>query len=106
MVRQGYTPVSKVLKQELVPANTKVANHLDISPGTQVIEIDRLRFVQDEPLVLVTTYLPYTLCPDLLHVDLTHHSLYALLREQCDLTIHGGIAFSRQFYPTSMRRVC
>lgn len=90
MVSQGYRPTSQVIKQQLVPANTKVASNLEIPPDTQVIEIERLRFVQDEPLVLVTTYLPYTLCPDLLHKDLTHQSLYMLLREQCNLTITRG----------------
>jgi GntR family transcriptional regulator len=90
MVSQGYTPVSQVLKQHLIPASAKVADNLEIPPGTQVIEIERLRFVQDEPLVLVTTYLPYRLCSDLLHVELTHKSLYMLLRERCNLTITRG----------------
>jgi GntR family transcriptional regulator len=90
MVRQGYTPVSQVLKQELVEASTKVASSLEIPSGAQVIEIQRLRFVQDEPLVLVTTYLPYTLCADLLYADLTQQSLYAFLRTHCNVTIMRG----------------
>lgn len=90
MSRQGYTPVSQVLKNQLVPASAKVASNLEILPSTQVIEIERLRFVQDEPLVLVTTYIPYSLCPDLLDIDLTHQSLYALLRDRFNLTITRG----------------
>ena len=90
MVNQGYTPVSQVLKQQAIPASAKVAGYLEIPRGTEVIEIERLRFVQDEPLVLVTTYLPQRMCPDLLDMDLTHHSLYALLHEHCGLTIARG----------------
>jgi len=90
MVSQGYTPVSQVLKQELVEASGKVASYLELPPGSKVIEIKRLRLVQDEPLVLVTTYLPYTLCPDVLSVDLTHQSLYAYLRTYCNVTIMRG----------------
>jgi GntR family transcriptional regulator len=90
MVSQGYTPVSQVLKQELVEANAKVAARLEISLGSKVIEIQRLRFVQDEPLVLVTTFLPYTLCPNVLHTDLTHQSLYAFLRTHCNVSIMRG----------------
>ncbi|MBZ0303622.1 MAG: GntR family transcriptional regulator [Anaerolineae bacterium] len=90
MVSQGYVPVSQVLKQRAIPASAKVASYLEIPPGTEVLEIERLRFVQDEPLVLVTTYLPYNLCPDLLHLDLTHQSLYAILHDQCNLTIVRG----------------
>ena len=62
MIELGHTPVTQVLKQEIVPANAKVAAQLHLKTGTKVIEIERLRFVQDEPIVLVTTYLPYALC--------------------------------------------
>ena len=55
-----------------------------------MIVVDRLRFVQDEPIVLVTTYLPYALCPGILHADLSTQSLYALLEEQCGLIIADG----------------
>src|SRR5690349_20056601 len=55
MVDQGYTPVTRVLKQRVVPASPKVASHLRIEQGMPVIEIERLRSVQDEPLVWVVT---------------------------------------------------
>jgi len=90
MVEQGYTPVTRVLKQGLVPANRKVAAYLAIEEGTEVIEIERLRFVQDEPIQLTTTYLPYRVCPELLHHDLTNRSLYAFLERQCGIMIARG----------------
>jgi GntR family transcriptional regulator len=90
MVARGHTPVSQVLKQEVTPASPKVAARLNLEPGTPVIEIERLRFVQDEPIVLVTTYLPYALCPKILHEDLSHQSLYALLEKQYGLVIARG----------------
>ena len=90
MSERGHEPTSKVLKQEIVPATAKIASHLEIEPGTPVIEIERLRFVQDEPLVLVTTYMPEALCPELIHEDLTHQSLYAYLEERYGLTMARG----------------
>jgi GntR family transcriptional regulator len=90
MVSQGYALVSKVLKQEVVPAKPKVASHLDIQPETSVIELERLRYVQGEPVVLVTTYLPYALCPDVLHEDFSHQSLYAFLETSAGLRIARG----------------
>lgn len=90
MVDRGHTPVSQVLEQHVVPASSKVAAHLNLEPGTSVIEIERLRFVQDEPIVLVTTYLPYALCPDVAHADLSHQSLYVFLEKQCGLVIARG----------------
>jgi GntR family transcriptional regulator len=90
MVEQGYTPVTRVLKQGLVPANRKVAAYLGIDEGTEVVEIERVRFVQDEPIQLTTTYLPYRLCPELLQKDLTDQSLYMFLEKQCGIMIARG----------------
>jgi GntR family transcriptional regulator len=90
MSLRGYPPVSQVLKQVLAPANEKIAAALHLSVTTAVIEIQRLRFVQEEPITLVTTFLPYQLCPKLLEVDLTHRSLYQFIEEECNVFIARG----------------
>lgn len=90
MTGQGYVPVSVVLKQQVVPASPKVAAQLEIESETPVIEIERVRYVQDEPIVLVVTYLPCSLCPQLVDADLSKQSLYAFLEEQCELIIVRG----------------
>lgn len=90
MVDQGYVPVAQVLRQESIPASAKVARYLQIEPGDLVIAIERLRFVQDVPVQLVTTYLPFSLCSALLDEDMTDQSLYALLEQQCGVFIVRG----------------
>jgi GntR family transcriptional regulator len=90
MVEQGHTPKAQVLRQESTPASQKVADYLQITPGTPVITIERLRFVQDIPIQLVTTYLPFALCPALLDVDLSDQSLYAFLEQTCGVFIARG----------------
>jgi GntR family transcriptional regulator len=90
MAERGYTPVSRVLKQRVMPADQKVAHYLNLAPGTPVIEIERLRFIEGEPIVLVTTYLPHDACARLLQVDLTHQSLYKFLEDECGLLIARG----------------
>lgn len=90
MQERGHAPVSQVLKQAVVHANAKVAGQLGLAPDTQVVEIERLRFVNDEPIVLVTTYLPYPLCARLVEVDLTRQSLYAFLLRECGIELARG----------------
>jgi len=90
MVARGLTPVTQVLAQKTSPASKKVAEKLGIPEGTPVIEIERLRSVNDQPIVLVTTYLPYELCTGLLQEDLTNQSLYHLLEYKYDLRIARG----------------
>ena len=93
MVAKGHRPRSDVLKQEQVSASQKVASYLNLEPGAPVIQIDRLRYVNHEPIVLVTTYLPYDICPALLQVDLTDQSLYAYLESEHGLFIASGKRF-------------
>lgn len=93
MVAKGHQPRSDVLKQEKVSASSKVAAYLGLEVNSPVIQIDRLRYVNHEPIVLVTTYLPLDLCPELLEVNLTNQSLYAYLEKEHGLQIARGKRF-------------
>lgn len=90
MIALGYPPVSQVLKQQVAAAGDQVAVRLELKPGAQVIEIERLRFAGEEPVVLTTTYLPYKQCPGLTEADLTRRSLYKFLEAECGLTLARG----------------
>jgi len=87
MEAKGHRAGSKVFKQEVVLATAKVAKYLKIAPETPVIQIDRLRFVQGEPIVLVSAYLPYEPYPKLLEADLANQSLYAFLEREYGVEI-------------------
>ena len=90
MVALGHPPVSQVLRQEARPADELTAVRLDLKPGTPIIEIERLRFVEGEPVVLTTTFLPQALAPGLATADLTRRSLYEYLETECGLTLARG----------------
>lgn len=90
MEAKGHAPYSRILKQEVIAATRKVASALKLKEYTPVVQIDRLRFVQDEPIVLVSTYLPHDRCPGLVEADLTRRSLYALLEDEYDIQIARG----------------
>jgi GntR family transcriptional regulator len=90
MTRRGHQVLTRVLKQAVVPATSEVAGHLQIPPGVQVVQLDRLRFVDGEPMVLVTTYLPRQLVPGLESEDLSTRSLYEYLEQRLGLVIARG----------------
>lgn len=90
MVERGLKPGTKVLHQNVSPSNEKVARFLNIKPGDQVIDILRLRFINEEPIQLVTTYIPFEICPALASVDLTNRSLYEYLEKECGVFIAKG----------------
>ena len=90
MVERGLRPGTKVLHQNVIPATEKVANFLGLKPGQKVIDIQRLRSINDEPILLVTTYIPFEICPELASVDLTNRSLYEYLEKEYGIFITRG----------------
>ena len=90
MVAQGLKPQTKVLRSGLVPASKSVADLLAVEPGTPLIRFERLRMVNNEPILLVDTYIPQTLCPQLLDENLEGQSLYAVLARKYGLQLARG----------------
>jgi GntR family transcriptional regulator len=90
MVERGLKPGTKVLHQNVIPSNDKIARFLNIKPGELVIDIQRLRFINEEPIQLVTTYIPHEICPELASVDFTNQSLYEFLEKEYGIFITKG----------------
>jgi GntR family transcriptional regulator len=89
-VSKGQKPTTRVLELRVVPAEAEVAEALELSEGDPVILLNRLRFLDGEPEVLVQTYIPEGKCPDLVREDLTNQSLYELLARNYGLVIIKG----------------
>ncbi|TCJ15964.1 GntR family transcriptional regulator [Rubrobacter taiwanensis] len=87
---RGGTLRSEVRRLERAAAPASVAAELGLEEGDPVIVLDRLRFVDGVPWVVVTTYLPYGLCPQLLEEDMSEQSLYAVLEQKYGIEISYG----------------
>ncbi|HOJ88832.1 MAG TPA: GntR family transcriptional regulator [Pseudothermotoga sp.] len=90
MISQGMKPKTKVLQKEIKRADEILAHYLSIKPGDQVIKIHRLRFIEEEPILLVTTFLPLNIFPQLLDEDLEGQSLYYLLESKYGIKLAWG----------------
>jgi GntR family transcriptional regulator len=90
MRERGHRPISQVLTQVVMPAPANIARQLDLPPDAAVVHLQRLRFVNDEPIVLVSSYLPQAFCPGLETVDFREQSLYAYLERAYGLHIARG----------------
>lgn len=77
MLRKGIKPRTTVLDLKVTEADEELVQALEVEPGDKVIELLRLRYANDEPIVLVNTFIPYRLCPELLEVNLKEVSIYA-----------------------------
>jgi GntR family transcriptional regulator len=71
-----------VLAMERQRANKDVAGRLGVKEGSAIHYLKRLRYVQDEALIISESYLPYSMFPDLEKQDFTRHSLYGVLESE------------------------
>jgi GntR family transcriptional regulator len=78
---------SEVRTLRVVAADPDVAARLELPAGTAVVELERLRFVDDEPWVYALSHVPAVLAPDLVDQDLREQSLYALLERRYGLRL-------------------
>jgi DNA-binding GntR family transcriptional regulator len=90
LTKSGKTPTTVVLEHEVVPAPTEVAAALDLTDGTEVLRLRRLRLADGEPLAVMTNYLPLAIAPT--RDELEHDGLYDCLRAR---GIHPRIARQR-----------
>lgn len=90
MKTRGHIPLSQVLVQEIIPANLTVASNLHITPGDLVLQLDRLRYIDKEPIVLTSTYIPSHLVPGLEKVELSKESLYGVLENNYGVVLTRG----------------
>ena len=90
MIAKGHQVKTRVLKLQIEPANVQVARQLGIRVNEEVVCLDRLRFVDGETFLVVSTFLPAQLCPGLEKIDMTDRSLYQVLRENYNLGPAGG----------------
>ena len=79
MSRRGLTPSARVLSMDLRDADSETAQALQLTDGQKVFRLKRLRFINSEPVAVVTSYLPAHLFAGLEQHDFERESLYHLI---------------------------
>lgn len=100
MERKGYTPSSTVLNFEVVEAPIEVAVALKLPVHSDVISLKRLRYADNEPILIANTFLPYTSCKNVLDYDMNTHSLYKILAQNISTKINKVVRNVEAVIPT------
>ena len=79
LIRAGQQPATKVLRNEVAVASESVAAALELTEGSLVICLERIRFADGEPIALMHNFLPAALVR-LNDEALETHGLYEILR--------------------------
>jgi GntR family transcriptional regulator len=82
----ALAPSTRLLEAHRVPADEEMADALEIAIGDPVVQLKRLRLGNGMPIGIQTSHLPESRVPGLYDQSSDVQSLYAWLREHCDIT--------------------
>lgn len=82
ILEANLTPGSRLLRTRELEAGHKLSQKLALKPGARVLALEILRFVNDRPFSLATSYLPADPFGGLKELISGSFSLYQLLREE------------------------
>lgn len=78
---RGLTVRSRVLRHEVRPATVLEAERLRMAPGGALVDLWRVRYLDNVAIVVEHNRLPLAICPALADADFRTQSLYDTLRE-------------------------
>jgi GntR family transcriptional regulator len=81
MKRRGLLPSARLLSLDIEEPEVEVAQALKLTLGERVYKLKRLRFVNDEPVALVTSFLPARIFAGIDRHDLENQSLYRIFEQ-------------------------
>jgi GntR family transcriptional regulator len=87
IAHRGYTAGVKVISFERRPVDVSVAQELRLSVATPVYDVQRLRLINREPVMLESAVLPVYRFPNLEQFDLTKRSVYAIVEAEYGVRI-------------------
>ncbi|CAA9321990.1 MAG: hypothetical protein AVDCRST_MAG36-575 [uncultured Nocardioidaceae bacterium] len=78
---RGFAPRAGVLHRRVRRADLDESETLGVAPGSELLDLRRLRFLDDIAIAIDHSRVPLALAPHLAEVDFTTGSLYAVLRD-------------------------
>jgi GntR family transcriptional regulator len=90
MEEKGIQYSTKVLESHFIEVDNRIAEKLEVVPGSQVFYLKRLRFIQNEPVSIGCSFIPERFCFNIAEIDFEKKSLYDFLEKNCKISlIHG-----------------
>jgi GntR family transcriptional regulator len=78
----GRKASARVIRQGIVTATARIADHLQLVRGARVMQIERVRLADGLPVSFDQTYLPLALGKKIVRNDLRMHPIFTLLEEE------------------------
>ncbi len=91
MMLKGFKPSTKVLNSACIRADELIADKLDLATGEKVFHLKRLRFIDNEPIVVLNSFIPLREFPGIEEEDFVNKSLYGIFKVNYNILIKRAI---------------
>lgn len=87
LTQQGVQIDTRVLDLRITAPNPHVQKELNLSAKDEVYYLKRLRYIAKLPILVVDSYIPVQIFPNLMDIDFTTRSLYQTFRDVYDAPV-------------------
>lgn len=82
ITKQGFLIETRVLDMRTVTPSPRTRKELHLGVHEDIYSLKRLRYISEQPILLVISYMPARLFPHLEDIDFTTKSLYQTFRDE------------------------
>lgn len=86
-VKCGYRIHTEVLEYNIIEANRYLSKYLKVPIATELFQIERLRFLDDIPCTIETSYIPCHRVIGIKKINFEDQSLYEILEQRYDIRV-------------------
>jgi GntR family transcriptional regulator len=90
LIEKGIPFETKVLEQQVIEPDERIASLLSIVEGRDVFFLKRIRYVAHTPIILLHNYVVYDRCVGIEELDFTQWRLFQALEERFGLVLDWG----------------
>lgn len=87
IMARAATPGTTFIERKEINASTAMIQEMKIPNGSKITKVKRLRFANEEPVAILSSYLPSDLVPDMVRIKFKNNSLYKTLEESYGLRL-------------------
>lgn len=85
MKSKGRNVSTKLITNRVVKSTPELSHKLNIELEEDVVNIVRVRYVEDNPFCIESAYLPLKYCPEVIGKDFSDQSLRLFLESECNI---------------------
>lgn len=96
---KDYNYRTEIKTFEVIQASNEISNKLQLKPNEFIYSIERVRYINEIPIIFETSYLPVEKIPGLTK-EILENSLYNFIEKELNIKIFNADKFIRAILPT------